>query len=145
MLIKMVNVLVFGEEVGVPFTCFDIKLVVDETTEDFTTVVEREAREILGEMSDKEYLACQVIAGTMPCLNRVFKELGIHHEEHKVLVKVSLEDKEKKAIAKNTTAMAKVKKRIGASWAKAISKKQKIGSASAIASVGSGEEGAESI
>jgi len=81
----------------------------------------------------------------MPCLNRVFKELGIHHEEHKVLVKVSLEDKEKKAIAKNTTAMAKVKKRIGAGWAKAVSKKQKIGSASATASVDSGEEVTESV
>ena len=58
-------------------------------------VVETGAHEILGEMSNKEYLACRAIVGTMPHLNRVFEELGIHHEEHEVPAKVqkSLEDK----------------------------------------------------
>ena len=42
------------------------------------------AREILGEMSDKEYLVRWAIIGMMPRLNRVFKEFGIHHEEHDV-------------------------------------------------------------
>jgi hypothetical protein len=50
--------------------------------------VEVEAREILSEMSDKEYLAHRAIASTMPRLNRIFKEFGIHHEEHDVLAKV---------------------------------------------------------
>jgi hypothetical protein len=78
----------------------------------------------------------------MPRLNCVFDELGIHHEEHKVPAKVlkSLEDKEKKAALKNTTATAKAKKRKGIGRAKAISKKQKVGAASDAASAGSGEE-----
>ena len=40
------------------------------------------AHEILGEMSDREYLAHRAITGTMPWLNRVFEEFMIHHEEH---------------------------------------------------------------
>jgi hypothetical protein len=38
----------------------------------------------------------------------VFEELGIHHEEHKVLVKVlkSIQDKAKKAAMKNNTMAA---------------------------------------
>ena len=35
-------------------------------------------------MSDKEYLVRWAIIGMMPRLNRVFKEFGIHHEEHDV-------------------------------------------------------------
>jgi hypothetical protein len=56
--------------------------------------VEAGAHQILSEMSDKEYLAHRAITGTMPHLNRVFEEFGIHHEEHDVLAKVrkSLED-----------------------------------------------------
>jgi hypothetical protein len=142
MRIEMVNLPVFGEDVGVLFPCFDIKLAEDETAEDFTAVVEWEAREILDEMSDEEYLAQRAIVGTMPCLNCVFDELGIHHEEHEVPAKVlkSLEDKEKKVALKNTTATAEAKKRKGIGRAKAISKKQKVGAASTAASVGSGEE-----
>lgn len=77
--------------------------------------MEQEAREIINEMSDKEYLARRVIAGTMPRLNHVFEELGIHHENHKVPMKVlkSLEDKAKKATTKNATAVAEAKKRKG--------------------------------
>ena len=61
----------------------------------------------------------------MPQLNRVFEELGIHHEEHKVPAKVlkSLEDKARKAIAKNATAVAKLKKRKGTGMTKLASKK----------------------
>lgn len=72
----------------------------------------------------------------MPCLNRVFEELGIHHEEREVPTKVmkSLEDKAKKSTAKNTTMAAEVKKGKGTGGTKAISKKQKIGATSAVAS-----------
>jgi hypothetical protein len=78
----------------------------------------------------------------MPRLNHVFEELGIHHEEHKVPAKVpkSLEDKARKAATKNTTAVAKVKKRKGTGRAKAISKKLKVGAAAAAASTGSIEK-----
>ena len=71
------------------------------------------AREILGEMSDKEYLARRAIVGTMPRLNRVFEEFGIHHEEHDVPTKIhkSLEDKARKAATKNMTVVAEAKKR----------------------------------
>lgn len=71
MRVEMVNLPIFGEEVGVPFPCFDIKLVVDETVEDFTAIIKREAREILSKMSNKEYLAWRVITSMMPCLNHV--------------------------------------------------------------------------
>ena len=61
----------------------------------------------------------------MPRLNRGFEELGIHHEEHKVPSKVlkSIEEKAKKATAKNTTAVAELKKRKGPGGSKTISKK----------------------
>ena len=61
----------------------------------------------------------------MTRLNRVFEELGIHHEEHKVPSKVlkSIEEKAKKAAAKNATAVVESKKRKGASGPKTISKK----------------------
>ena len=104
------------------------------------------AREILGEMSNKEYLARRAIVGTMPRLNRVFEEFGIHHEEHDVPVKVhkSLEDKAKRATTKNATAAAKAKKRKGTSTSKIISKRQKttgtFAATSATASVEADEE-----
>jgi hypothetical protein len=55
----------------------------------------------------------------------VFQELGIHHTEHKIPVKVmkSLEEKSKKAAAKNATTVAKSKKRRGAGGPKVVSKK----------------------
>ena len=83
------------------------------------------AREILGEMSNKEYLARRAIADTMPRLNRVFEEFGMHHEEHDVPAKVhkSLEDKARKAAAKNMTATAEAKKRKGTGASKVISKR----------------------
>ena len=73
------------------------------------------ACEILGEMSDWGYLAHRAIVGTMPWLNRVFKEFGIHHKKHDVPAKVhkSIEDKGRKAAAKNVTTMAAVMKRKG--------------------------------
>ena len=87
--------------------------------------MEQEAREIVGDISNKEFLARRSIAGMMPWLNRVFEELGIHHKEHKVPMKVlkSIEDKAKKAVAKNNAAVAESKKRRGSGEAKAISKK----------------------
>ena len=83
------------------------------------------AREILGEMSNKEYLACRAITGTMPCLNCIFEEFSIHHKEHDVPTKVhkSLEDKAKKATTKNLTATAKTKKRKGTSTSKIVNKR----------------------
>jgi hypothetical protein len=65
----------------------------------------------------------------MPWLNRVFEELGIHHEEHKVPTKVlkSIEDKTKNAIAKNNTAAAESKKRRGIGTAKALARSGRLG------------------
>lgn len=61
----------------------------------------------------------------MPQLNRVFEELGIYHEEHKVPTKVlkSLEVIARKAAAKNATVVAESKKRKGTSVTKLASKK----------------------
>ena len=83
----------------------------------------------------------------MPWLNHVFEELGIHHKEHKVPMKVlkSIEDKAKKVVAKNNTAVAESKKRRGSRAAKAVNKKRKTRAASAIASIGTAEEIMESV
>ena len=55
---------------GVPFPCFGIA---EETFEDFVAAVEQEAREIVGDITDKDFLARRAVAGTMPCLNCVFE------------------------------------------------------------------------
>lgn len=49
---------------------------------DFVAAVEQEAREIVGDTSDREYVARRSAAGTMPRLNRVFEE--IQHTEHRI-------------------------------------------------------------
>ena len=54
---EMVNLPVYGEADGVPFPCFRIALSEEETSEDFIAVVEQEAWEIVGDITDKEFLA----------------------------------------------------------------------------------------
>jgi hypothetical protein len=56
------------------------------------------------------------------------EELGIHHEEHKVPPKVlaSIEEKSKRAAAKNVTMVVESKKRKGTGVSKAAGKMQKI-------------------
>jgi len=132
MTIEMVHLLVFSKGVGVPFPWFGFQRKEGRVAEKFVKSVEAGAREILGEMSDKEYLASRAITGKMPHLNRVFEEFGIHHEEHDVPAKVhkSLEDKAKKATAKNATTAAEAKKRKGAGVSKVVSKKYKTAAAS---------------
>jgi hypothetical protein len=78
-------------------------------------------------MSDKEYLARKSATSTMPWLNRVPKELGIHHEEYVVPPEVfaSIEEKKKKAAAKNATAAGESRKRKGQVGPKAVAKKLK--------------------
>jgi hypothetical protein len=56
MRIEMVSLPIFGNGVGVMFAYFDVKRVEDVSASDFVTTME-ETCEILGEMSDKEYLA----------------------------------------------------------------------------------------
>jgi hypothetical protein len=135
MSIEKVHLPVFGEGVGVPFPCFGFEKKEGRSANKLVKFAEAGAREILGEMSDKEYLT-RALVGTMPRLNRVFEEFRIHHEEHDVPVKVhkSLEDKAKKAATKNATAVEKAKKRKGAGRSKVISKKQKTLIAAAVAS-----------
>jgi hypothetical protein len=112
MRIKMVSLLVFSDGVGVPFPRFDVKRAEDMTSDEYVTAVEEGTRDILCEMSNKEYLAWRAIRGTMPYLNHVFEELGMHHREHTVPPKVLKSfDKTKKATAKNTTTVAEAKKR----------------------------------
>jgi hypothetical protein len=112
MIIEMVHLSVFSEGVGVPFPRFGFQWKEDRVAEKFVKSVEAGVREILGEMSDKEYLARRAIAGTMPRLNRVFEEFEIHHDEHDVPAKVhkSLEDKAKKATNKNTPLQLRQRK-----------------------------------
>jgi hypothetical protein len=87
----------------------------------------------------------------MPRLNRVFEEFGIHHEEHDVPAKVtkSLEDKARKAAAKNAMAAVEAKKRKGGTPSKVVTKRQKMAAtsvgASMVASVHGEEEVAENV
>jgi len=67
--VEMVNLPIYGEAGGVPFPRFGIELSEDETPEDFIAAVEQEAQGIVGDISDKEFLARRAIAGTMPQLN----------------------------------------------------------------------------
>jgi hypothetical protein len=130
--IKMVNVPVFGPAEGVPFPWFGIELKEGEDKKSFVTMVEDGAREIVGKITDKEYLARKAAGGTMPRLNRVLEELRIHHEEHKVPPEVlsMIKEKKKKAAAKNAIAAAESKKRKGIGASKVVAKKQKIPMAS---------------
>jgi hypothetical protein len=81
----------------------------------------------------------------------VFEEVGIHQEEHDVPMNVhkSLEDKAKKATAKNVTAATEAKKIKGAGVSKVINKRQKTliaaAAASTAASAGDEEEVAENV
>lgn len=64
--------------------------------------------------------------GIIPCLNHVFEEFGIHHEEHKVLVKVLRSNKEKKIGLKNTTDVVKAKKRKGTDRGKQLARRGRL-------------------
>ena len=81
--IEMVNLLVFGEGVGVPFPRFGFEKKEGRAMEKLVRSTKAGAHEILGKMSDREYLMGWAITGAMPRLNRVFEEFRIHHEEHK--------------------------------------------------------------
>jgi tRNA C32,U32 (ribose-2'-O)-methylase TrmJ len=121
----MVQVPVFGLPEGVPFPRFGRVLLADQDRDALVAGVEEVTRAIVGAMSDKEYLTRRSESGTMPRLNRVFEELGIHHEEHVVPPKVlaSIEKKKQKAAAKIATVATESKKRKGQAGSKALSKK----------------------
>jgi hypothetical protein len=149
--IELVNVPVYGPTGGVPFPQFDHELPAIDDKKAFAAEVEEGARLIVRKISHREYLAQKVVGGTMPWLNRVLEELGIHHEEHEVPTEVltTIEQKRKKVIAKNATAAveSKKRKRIGAS--QVVGKKQKVstsGPASAASSIsGSGRASADAV
>ena len=124
MTIEMVSLPMFGEGVRVPFPHFGFEKE-GQATKKLVKSAEVGAREILGEMSDREYLAHRAIAGMMPWLNRVFEEFGIHHEEHDVPVMVhkSIEDKARKTASKNVTTVVEARKRKGATAPKVITKR----------------------
>jgi hypothetical protein len=90
-------------------------------------------------MSDKEYLAQRSASGTMPQLNRVLEEFGIHHEEYVVPpdVLATIEEKKRKAAVKNVTVVAELKKRKGMAGPKALAKKLKTSPIVAIPTISS--------
>ena len=61
MTIEMVNLPVFGEGVGVLFPCFGFDKKEGRAAEKLVKSTEVGAREMLDEMSDREYLACRAI------------------------------------------------------------------------------------
>lgn len=92
--IELVSLHIFGPAKGLPFPRFGLELKEGENPEDYVADVEG-AREIVGRIYDKEYLARKATEGTMPRLNRVFEEIGVRHKEHTVPLEVlaSIEDK----------------------------------------------------
>ena len=54
---EMVNLLVFGKGVGVPSPCFGFEKKEGRATEKLEKSTKAEVREILDEMSDREYLS----------------------------------------------------------------------------------------
>jgi hypothetical protein len=94
--------------------------------------VEESASKILGEVSEREYLSCRAISGTMPLLNRVFEEMKVKYGDHKIPKKFLkwVEDKATKA-SRSTTApatmvWAKSRKRKDGDVPKAVTKKRKV-------------------
>jgi hypothetical protein len=75
----MVQVPVFGLPERVLFPRFGQVLPVDQDRDALVAGVEEVMQAIVGAMSDKEYLTQRSKSGTMPWLNWVFEELGIHH------------------------------------------------------------------
>ena len=67
--IEMVNIPVYGPTKGVPFPRFGIELLEGESAEDFVSSMEEGAREIIGDISDREFLTWWAVGGTMPHLN----------------------------------------------------------------------------
>jgi hypothetical protein len=142
--IEMVQVPVFGPVEGLPLPRFDRVLPPDQDKKAFILEIEECAHQIVGKMSDKEYLARRSASGTMPRLNRVLEEFGIHHEEYLVPPNVlaTIEEKKRKAAAKNVTAVAELKKRKGMAGPKALAKKLKTSTAVIIPIVSSAESSA---
>jgi hypothetical protein len=126
--IEMVHVPVFGPAEVLSFPRFDQELPASEDKEAFVVEVEEGACQIVGKMINKEYLARMVAGCTIPQLNRVLEELGIHHEEYDIPADVLtvIEEKKKKAAAKNTTVVAEAKKRKGTGASRVVSKKLKV-------------------
>ena len=76
MTIEMVNLPIFSEGVGVLFPQFGFQPKEGHAVEKIVKSMEVGVREILGEMSDKEYLVRRAIAGTMPVLITFLRNLG---------------------------------------------------------------------
>jgi hypothetical protein len=64
--IEMVQVSVFGPTKGLPFPRFDRVPPPDQDKKAFILDIEECARQIVGKMSNKEYLARRSASGTMP-------------------------------------------------------------------------------
>jgi ABC-type Na+ efflux pump permease subunit len=75
----------------------------------------------------------------MSWLNRVLEEFGIHHEEYMVPpdVLAAIEEKKRKATAKNVTVVAELKKRKGMAGPKALAKNLKTSTVVAIPTISS--------
>lgn len=120
---------VFGEVGGVYFSRFGLKRAEGETDATIVARIEAEAGEILGDISEREYLARAAVGGTMPHLNQVFEELGVKYGNREVPPKIlkSVEEKASKATAsKNTTPRAESKKRKATSGPKPKGRKRRL-------------------
>jgi hypothetical protein len=109
--------------------------------------IKKFSHQIVGKMSDKEYLAWRSASGTMPRLNRVLEEFGIHHDEYVVPpdVLATIEELKRKAAAKNVTTVAELKKRKGTVGPKALAKKLKTSTAVAIPAISSAASSAHAF
>lgn len=134
--IEKVRLPIMSEADGIPFPRFGSEKTAKKDVKDFVIVVEDTAKLILGEITDREYLARRTSVGSMPRLNRVFEEMGIHYYEREVPAKVrehvkkKVKEKAEKGeggrsrVAKATTA-AESRKRKSAARDYGRGKKQK--------------------
>lgn len=113
--IEMMKLPVFGGDKGIPFPWFKIRLAEGETAKEFVVEVEHDTRAIVGEISNRKFLAQRSAAGMLPHLNCVFEEMGLEHRERQVPAKVlrAIRKKEGAVHPQGGAAVAEAKKRKG--------------------------------
>lgn len=80
--------------------------------------------QVVGKISEKEYVLWKTTLGTMLRFNRVFEELGIKHDEYVVPPDMLL-SLEKRKDASKTVVAAESRKRRGGGTTKVLAKKRK--------------------
>lgn len=120
-----------GVDEPVPFPRFGLEKPRGKSDEEVVAEVETKAKEILGAMSDREYASRVVVAGTTPCLNQIFEELGVWYEKRVPPLKVQAAlapNAKVSRVATESTMKAEALKRKNTPAGVRATKKAKVGS-----------------